>query len=382
MDTFTLQDLQAVAAVRAQWCVSLYMPLHPLRDGEQDRIRLRNLLREAEERLRARGLRGPEARAILAPAVALLPDSLFWSRGGHGLALLAAPEAFFLWRLMADVPELLVIAGRFHCKPLLPLVTGDGDYYILALAQGQVRLLEATRTHVNEIDVPNLIPDLPQGILEENQDLPSSYRYQVRGPSPSGERTGWQGTNAAELAEDRLRSWLTRIDTALRAWLGDSAAPLVLAGVDYLQNLYRQVSGWPHLVEQGIVGSPEQMRPEELREAAWPLVAERFDRARAAAAQRYAALAGTGRTASDLQEVLAAALHGRVEALFVALGAQVWGALDEASGAVALHDEPEPADGDLLDLAALLTLRNSGTVFSVAPEEVPGGGAVAALLRY
>ena len=46
MDTFTLQDLQAVAAVRAQWCVSLYMPLHPLRDGEQDRIRLRNLLRD------------------------------------------------------------------------------------------------------------------------------------------------------------------------------------------------------------------------------------------------------------------------------------------------------------------------------------------------
>jgi hypothetical protein len=39
-------------------------------------------------------------------------------------------------------------SDRFHLKPLLPLLTGDGRFYILALSQNQVRLLQGTRYSV------------------------------------------------------------------------------------------------------------------------------------------------------------------------------------------------------------------------------------------
>jgi len=36
----------------------------------------------------------------------------------------------------------------------------------------------------------------------------------------------------------------------------------------------------------------------------------------------------------------------------------------------------------LLDFAAMHTLSNSGKVFAVQPEKLPGGGDLAAILRY
>jgi hypothetical protein len=50
----------------SDWCVSLYMPAHRAgRETEQDPIRFKNLLRQAEERLHAEGMRSAEARNFL-----------------------------------------------------------------------------------------------------------------------------------------------------------------------------------------------------------------------------------------------------------------------------------------------------------------------------
>jgi len=47
-----------------------------------------------------------------------------------------------------------------------------------------------------------------------------------------------------------------------------------------------------------------------------------------------------------------------------------------------VNREPAVEDEDLFDVAAIRTLLNSGQVFAVPAEEVPGGGEVAAILRY
>ncbi len=42
----------------------------------------------------------------------------------------------------------------------------------------------------------------------------------------------------------------------------------------------------------------------------------------------------------------------------------------------------EPGDEDLLDLAAVKTFLNSGNIYAVEPEKVPGGEPFAAVFRY
>ena len=72
-------------------CVSIFIPTHfkgP--ETQQDPIRLKNLLREAEQRLVELEIRPVEARELLAPAAALLDDADFWQHQSNGLALFMA----------------------------------------------------------------------------------------------------------------------------------------------------------------------------------------------------------------------------------------------------------------------------------------------------
>ena len=45
-------------------------------------------------------------------------------------------------------------------------------------------------------------------------------------------------------------------------------------------------------------------------------------------------------------------------------------------------DEEEPGVEDLIDRAAVGTFRTGGQVFSVDPDDVPDGGALAAIYRF
>ena len=124
------------------------------------------------------------------------------------------------------------------------------------------------------------------------------------------------------------------------------------------------------------------MSDVELRDRAWRILEPMFQEARRRAAERFGELAGTGRASNDPAEVLPAAHDGRIEALFLACDADLWGRLDDPMGRVRIHAAPEEGDEDLLDAAALFSLRHGGTVYGVDHGEVPGGGDLAAVFRY
>jgi hypothetical protein len=119
-----------------------------------------------------------------------------------------------------------------------------------------------------------------------------------------------------------------------------------------------------------------------LHARAWPMVQPIFTQAQHKAAAQYQQLLGAGSATADVKEALLAAHHGRVETLFVALGVQVWGAFDPASDTVEVHDQAQPGDLDLLDLAAAETSLKGGAVYAVEPTQVPDEGALAAIFRY
>ncbi|NMD18080.1 MAG: hypothetical protein GYA82_05815, partial [Synergistaceae bacterium] len=84
----------------------------------------------------------------------------------------------------------------------------------------------------------------------------------------------------------------------------------------------------------------------------------------------------------SLEEVVPASAQGRVDTLFVALGRQAWGTFDVESGVIELQEAHAFGNRDLLDLAAVLTIKGGGKVYAVTLDEVPGGFDLAAILRY
>ena len=140
MKTLSRDDLSALVEGPQQMGVSIYMPTHRTGDTEQDPIRLKNLLREAESQLVAYGISASDAGELLEPAERLLLDSHFWQHQDDGLVIFMSHGIFRCYQLPYSFQELAVVAERFHIKPLLPLFSEDGAFYVLAVSQNQIRL--------------------------------------------------------------------------------------------------------------------------------------------------------------------------------------------------------------------------------------------------
>lgn len=93
MDLLNSAELKALTTRYPGLCLSLFMPTHRAgRDTQQDPIRFKNLLQEAENRLRDFDLRTPEVQGLLEPARRRLDDSAFWRHQSDGLAVFLSPE--------------------------------------------------------------------------------------------------------------------------------------------------------------------------------------------------------------------------------------------------------------------------------------------------
>jgi hypothetical protein len=192
----------------------------------------------------------------------------------------------------------------------------------------------------------------------------------------------YHGHDSGNEIKDRLQKWFRLIDKEVAELLSHTHSPLVLAGVDNLFPLYKEINTYPNLVEEGISGNPDRMTAKDFHPLAWAIVKPMFHKDREAGLAKYRQLADTELTTKDVAEAVLAAKHGRVETLFVALGVQVWGSLNQEDEKVTLSDTKQPGYEDLLDLAAIHTLVNGGSVFAVSAEDVPSQNHIAAVLRY
>jgi len=359
-------------------CVSIFLPTH--RSGvetKQGPIRLKNLMKAAEQQLAGHSLRTPEIKSLLEPVRKLCENNGFWQYQSDGLAVYRSPERFFYYRLPLPVEELVVVTDRFHVKPLLKLFSEDGRYYLLTLSKNAVRFYQCTRYGMREIAFPEGTPTS----LEQVQETSGIEKHlQVHSVS-GGAKFHGHGSRADDNKQE-LREFFRSIDKGVRELLRDEHAPLVLTGVDYLFPLYAESNTYPHLMEGGVAGNPEGRKPQEIQEAAWAIVEPALRKAKEAAARRYDEFRGGPRADNDIRTVLPAAIQGRVDQLFVAVGKQQWGHFDENELRVTLHEEKQLGDRDLLNLAAIQTLLQGGAVYAVAPDEVPGGELLAAVLRY
>ncbi len=379
------EEVRDLLEHRSGPCVSIFLPtVQAGAETLQNPIRLKNLLRAAEELLAERGTRRTELDELLEPLRALVGDGEFWQHQSAGLALFRAPDLLRGYRLPLPFAELAVVEDRFYLKPLFPLLDGDGRFYVLALSMSDVRLLEGTRGSVREVD---LGPRVPRSVTEAVGEAFGQKPLLFAASGPARRREGAPVFHGHGVTEDdtkvEIEKFLHRVESGLMDLPIDHQAPLVLAGVDYLLPLYRAVSEHPNVVPEAILGNPEEQRAEELHAAAWKLVEPLFLESRRREADRYRALASKGRAGSRLAEVLGGAHDGRVEALFVARGERRWGSWDAQDRKVVLHGEQSPGNEDLLDLAAVQTFLHRGEVFAVPPEEVPEPGEpLAAIFRW
>jgi hypothetical protein len=350
--------------------ISIYLPIDPeQRDLRALDARLGGLIDTAEARLerggmdlRARdallqGLRaftsGTDFAHYRDPGIALFTPV---SGNSNDLAVLALPQ----------VPrEIVVVGGEFHIKPLLPLLAINRRFNILALSKSQVRLIRATPFAWEEVALDHLP-------IEAQAELDSRLE--------SGRAISAEATQ--ELRVSLLVAEPRRIAAAVKAALAEDPAPLVLvADPNVAGNFLHHVQlRQLHPVQLHL--NPFTISDAELHAKVLELVQPELTNEIDTVLEQVNARLGTAEpnVAVRLEEILQAAQEGRVDAVVIAEEEILWGRFGE--GTLVAHGTPAPQDEDLLNQAAVLTIRNGGRAFAVPGDRLPRQVPAVATLRF
>jgi hypothetical protein len=368
VDLPTRSDFENLVARREPACVSIYLPTTPMtQEAQADRIALGNLSREAQEQLRAAGHRPALVQAIGEQLDDLIDDDAFWAVQARSLAVFATPTGLLTFRLANRLTPSVEVADRFHVKPLLRAVLADHEAFVLALAQGSVRLVEVS---ADLPATPVRVPELPRDMSD------AVGRGSLDSRSPRGRIQGSEGKKV------RMGQYARAVDGALRELLTGRETPLILAATPPLDSIFRAACTYPHLADQGIRGNPETTSDHDLALAARAILDELHAGKLRAFTELFAQRTGQGRTTTDVEKAAYAATHGAVAAIAVDMDVQVPGTVDDEDGAVVFADAASAETHGVLDQIATRVLMTGGRVLAMRREEMPAPGPLAAILRY
>ena len=368
VDIPTQADLQDLALARTPASVSIYLPTTPV-SGEisGDRIALKNLAKEAAKQLAAAGRGKREIEAIEAHLEVLADDEGFWRFQAHSLAIFVTPASVKTFRVPNALMPLVEVADRFHLKPLLRTVTFPNSAYLLALAEGSVRVLEIS-------------PDLPLSVVDV-RDLPKDAASAL-GVSSMGVNTQSRRSDSASGQRGRITTFCRMVDRALRGLLSGQHIPLFLVADTALGASYRTINSYPGLAPFGVDRSPDDMSDADMAAHARGLLDRLHSDEVAAVRALHAERNSSGRSTTDIAQAARAATMGAIAILLVDIDTTVPGTIDEQSGAVRFAETESAANYCLIDEIARRALLSGARVLAVRAADLPGDTPLAAILRY
>jgi hypothetical protein len=388
IDIPTLAEFKALAQIKGETCVSLYLPTSRLgKDAGTNRTAFKDIAREALSQLKEGGadknkitvfeerfdrLAGTEHDVQDQDKIRKLqrakPDPIesFWHYQANGLAVLATAGMMRTFRLPNSPKPLAEVADRFHLTPLIRAMTSPHDIFVLALAEESVRLVHA---FANFPPQRLQVPDLPAN-AEEATRRPS---FHVRAP-----RRRLQNLEGEKVL---LHQYVRKVEHAVQGALAGQNAPLVLAGEEPLASMFRSVNTYPKLADEMIEGNPDQITDGELEDAAIPILDRLYSRELKAVIALYDELKPR-RATTDVSYAAHAATAGAIEQLLVDLDAVVPGLVSDIDGSVTYSASDDAETYSVVDEVARRALYTGARVLGARQEEMPDRAPLTAILRY
>lgn len=359
-------------------CLSVYFPLsrQTLSPGDEAR-RWKQVVRQL----------GDSAVRFGEKAGELVPSLADWQAVNEGrtgkettLAVFRSPQHFNRMWIRAETQERIAVGPEFLIRPLLPLLANP-VFCVLALSQNDTRLLRCTLNSSEEIPLMGAEINFEQFM---NSAKPDHIRDNRAAAGPGGGSTRGITFGTASNMEDHdeyLANYFRQIDRSLAATLRETCEPVILAAVEHELSLYRSLSVYPQLLEEGIQGAPNGLKGGEMHARALAVLDRHRQNVLRVVLTEYNHLAGGGRATNRLKEIVTAAHDGRVNKLIVPDSMEQAGSMDEASHRVKAK-EGDGEEYDLLNSAAVQTLLHGGQVFAAPNNKMPNGSPLAAIFRY
>jgi hypothetical protein len=368
IDLPTRSEILKLAETRGAPCVTIYVSTTPLTEAAQaDRTSLKNLLKESLHQLEAVDTPKRSLWPIEAAVAEIEEDDEFWAHQANSLAIFLTPDSVRTYRLPSRLHNQVHVSDRFHLKPILRAVTFPHDAYVLAIGMGAVRLIEISA-------------DLPPHPVKV-ADLPRDMADAIGRRSHTARKAQLRG--AEETSEHALLTRYARaVDDALRPVLSGHERPLIIAAAEPMASIFRSVSTYPHTIGEYLGGSADHTADHILATEARGVLDRIYAADIAALAELYATRENQGRATTDVAQAARAATFGAIDTLIVDMDADVPGTVADDDGKVTFADGASADTYGVVDEIVSRALKSGARVIAARQDDVPGKGALAAILRY
>jgi hypothetical protein len=248
-----------------------YLP--PSSPNNPNRIQFKNLLKEARRLLADKKYSERDIAAFLEPADKLLSGEEFRVGHDHSLGVFIGQDFFRYYRLPSTSIESSIQLGRhFNVQPILDLIDTNLSYFLLCLSHNNIQLLRGDRYSIKPLELDRMPTNMEQSLRID--EYPKEIQTHSVAPTVIGKGSEqFHGQyNARQVDKDMLVRFFRKINTRLARELKGQNIPLILAGVEYLLPLYRQVNTYAHLVDRDIIGNVELAPLLQLQQQAATIV--------------------------------------------------------------------------------------------------------------
>lgn len=367
-------EIQELLAQNTYPSVSVFLPVYHASAGDRQQtpVRVKNLLRQVEERLLQESSKrdiAPVMERLEALAAEVDPQQRC-----DGLALFANAGFSKMIYIPTAVEERIIVNHCFVTRDLVVAFFRSPRYRVLSLTEKETHLYEGRRDKLREIK-NNLFP-MPRDLQGVETEMQSTF-----GVEPSIEH------------EKNERDYFNRVEKALEEIHDADPLPLALVGVERTINYFDEVLSGTRKNKFDIVarlyGNFENQPLRALEEKIAPLVEESLEAERAKHRFRLEEAVGPGRASFGLKQVWKEAKIGRIDTLLVEEDYHQPARMRDngiPNGDLEYVSEAQREAPDVLDDAVDETvetvLNASGDVIFYPPGTLGERGRIAAILRY
>lgn len=372
MNYFSEEIFKILAQTNQPHCISIYIPTH--RAGKEvnekiDQLNLKNQVRKVANELRIWKLDSREIEEMLNPINELVDDTGFWNNQSDGLAIFRTKTSFQYYTLPVLFEEFTYVSDHFYLKPLISYINDNGKYYLLALSLSEVKFFEGFAHQINRVEVHDLLPEQ----LEDTVGYDFKEKHlQFRTGQAGSENAIYHGHGKGnEEVKPEILKYFRAINKGLMKLIKNSKRPLIVASVDYLFPIYKEVNEYDNIWEEFIPGNPEHEDPVLLHEKALEMLKDHFNEDRKKARNAFEKALSNNLASYKEEEIIPAAFNQRIDTLLVKNGENMWGVFDKESNTLKTREQQPRFKSCLLNFAAIQTILNGGKVYLMEPDEMP-----------
>lgn len=357
--------------------VTITLPTHKTgEESKQDPIRLKNLLTEAVSILKENGKKESDAEQYLKSAFDLLDKPMFWSHADKGLAIYITEGETDIFKLPYKVDSEVYVNDHHLITPLLPMLSMDGTFCVVAVSRQDAKLLKCTRDDVEDItpaDVSVSVADY----LEVDQEKQLQYHTGSKSQEAMYFGHGASEEDKKVIVEQFLREFEKEVTKVMR----ERNDPLVAMGLKDNLSLYKKVNNYGRLVDDAVEFNPDELSDQEIKDKGWNVIQKHFLKDMYNSLEKFSEKT-EGKVSNNLGDIVEATIQGRSHTIFISKDEKKWGVFDEAEQTVHYSSKPKNGDIELLNWLSITGRKTGSNVYMLEKEEMPMHSTVAAEFRF